>query len=67
MMKIKNKPGIWQFIFRITRYPFRLERGWRLFTFGIFKLRHELMEGDRIQDYEGFYCIIYFWLPFEIN
>ena len=62
-------PGRLHFVFGFDRMLEWRSLGWRRFHFGLFWLRKLPPEGERFTRavYRGFWLIIKFWLPFEIE
>lgn len=66
-MKIRPVIGSWFFRLASTRDIMRMERGWRIFEFSLFKWRALPEPGERIQKrhYVGVRVLFAYWLPFE--
>lgn len=64
---MKLQRGRWWFVLLIRKDFMRLESGWRLFRFGIFRLKHEPEEGVDAKGNKdaGFLISFRYWLPFE--
>ena len=62
--RILNK---WQITLKLHRDVLRIERGWKYFEFGIFKLKWIPEEGEilRKSHYSGFIIKFFIWFPIE--
>ena len=65
---MKIEPYKWQFVFRLQKRYHMIEGpGWRLFTFGIFKIIEPLKEAYTIQSHKrkGFIINFMIWFPID--
>ena len=66
---MKLKPIVGSLVFRLssTKDITRMERGWRIFEFSLFKWKELPEPGERIQKrhYSGIRILFAYWLPIE--